>query len=125
MHNRQKQRQKQCWTGKREWVPFCSLWIAFFHFSQQAWAISLENGEKVFHMHCSVCHIGGNNVIIPEKNLKKEALEANGMNHVKAISYQVMNGKNGMPAFGGRLTEPDIDDVATYVLQKGNKNFEE
>jgi hypothetical protein len=37
----------------------------------------------------------GNNIIIPEKNLKKETLEANGMNTISAISYQVINGKNG------------------------------
>jgi cytochrome c6 len=66
-------------------------------------AQSLENGEKVFANNCSVCHLG-NNIIIPEKNLKKETLEANGMNTISAISYQVINGKNGMPAFG-RLTE--------------------
>jgi cytochrome c6 len=110
---------------KITWIGFSSWCVAFFNFSQQTWAISLENGEKIFHLNCTVCHVGGNNLIIPEKNLKKEALEANGMNNVKAISYQVMNGKNGMPAFGGRLTEPDIDDVATYVLQKSGNNFRE
>jgi cytochrome c6 len=69
-------------------------------------AQSLENGEKVFANNCSV--IWGNNIIIPEKNLKKETLEANGMNTISAISYQVINGKNGMPAFGGRLTEKKL-----------------
>jgi mono/diheme cytochrome c family protein len=29
-----------------------------------------------------------------------------------------------MPAFGG-LTEKEIEDVATYVLQKSQKNFQE
>lgn len=76
-------------------------------------------------MNCSVCHMGGNNIIIPEKNLKKEALEANGMNSISAISYQILNGKNGMPAFGGRLTEEEIGEIATYVLQKSEKNFQE
>jgi cytochrome c6 len=60
------------------------------------------------------------NIIIPEKNLKKETLEANGMNTISAISYQVINGKNGMPAFGGRLKK-EIEDVATYVLKKPEK----
>jgi mono/diheme cytochrome c family protein len=43
------------------------------------------------------------------------------MNTISAISYQVINGKNGMPAFGGRLKE-EIE-VATYVLQR-KQNFQ-
>lgn len=106
-------------------ISFFPFFFLVFNFSQMVHAQSLENGEKIFTSNCSVCHLGGNNIIIPEKNLKKEALEANGMNTVSAISYQVINGKNGMPAFGGRLTEPDIEDVATYVLHKSQKNFQE
>ena len=83
----------------------------------------LEKGEKVFKNNCMVCHTGGNNLIIPEKNLKKETLEANGMNTKNAISYQVLNGKNGMPAFGGRLKENEIEAVAIYVLEQSAKNF--
>ena len=83
----------------------------------------LEKGEKVFKNNCIVCHAGGNNLIIPEKNLRKETLEANGMNTKNAISYQVLNGKNGMPAFGGRLKESEIESVAIYVLEQSEKNF--
>ena len=72
-----------------------------------------------------VCHKSGENLIIPEKNLKKEALEANGMYSFQAIVYQVLNGKNGMPAFGGRLLEEEIENVAFYVLQKSSTNFTE
>jgi cytochrome c6 len=88
---------------------------------------SLENekiGEKLFKANCAVCHLGGNNIIIPEKNLKKDTLEENGMNSVSAITYQIINGKNGMPAFGGRLTEIDIEQIANYVLDESEKNFE-
>ena len=84
----------------------------------------LENGEVLFKNNCSVCHLGGNNIIIPEKNLKGKTLEANGMNSVSAISYQILNGKNGMPAFGGRLKESEIKEVASYVLTQSATNFE-
>jgi len=67
---------------------------------------------------------GGNNVIIPEKTLKKDALEANGMNSVDKITYQVTNGKNAMPAFGGRLDDSDIEDVANYVLSQSEKGWD-
>ena len=103
---------------------FFSL-ILFISFPQNSWSFEIEKmGEKLFQSNCAVCHLGGNNIIIPEKNLKKETLEENGMNSVSAITYQIMNGKNGMPAFGGRLSEADIDQIANYVLEQSEKNFE-
>jgi cytochrome c6 len=79
-------------------------------------AIDLENGERVFSANCTACHTGGNNVIMPEKTLRKDVLETNLMNNFTAITFQVTNGKNAMPAFGARLADNDIDDVANYVL---------
>jgi len=92
--------------------------------SQSIQALSLEKGELLFQRNCSVCHLGGNNIILPEKNLKLETLEANGMNSLNAIVYQITNGKNGMPAFGGRLNEEDVEEIAEYVLKASERNFE-
>ncbi len=39
------------------------------------------------------------------------------MANIEGIIYQVTNGKNGMPAFGGRLKEKDIEKVAEYILK--------
>ena len=91
--------------------------------SQSIQALSLEKGELLFQRNCSVCHLGGNNIILPEKNLKLETLEANGMNSLNAIVYQITNGKNGMPAFGGRLNEEDVEEIAEYVLKASERNF--
>lgn len=88
------------------------LGFTFLVLSQNSFAADIENGEKIFTANCSACHAGGNNVIMPEKTLKKDVLEANGMKSVDAITYQVTNGKNAMPAFGGRLSDSDIEDVA-------------
>ena len=60
---------------------------------------------------------------MPEKTLKKDALGTNQMNSVNAITYQVTNGKNAMPAFGGRLSEDDIEDVANFVLSQSEKGW--
>lgn len=79
-------------------------------------AKDLELGKRLFLLNCNVCHIDGKNIILPEKNLKKETLEINGMNTLEAINYQVINGKNGMPAFGGRLHEKEIQEIANYIL---------
>ena len=35
----------------------------------------------------------------------------------KAVMMQVTNGKNAMPAFGGRLSDEDIANVAAYVIK--------
>jgi cytochrome c6 len=107
---------------KLNWL-YLFFFLFFFSFLQVAEASSFEKGESIFLNNCAVCHNGGNNIIIPEKNLKKETLEANGMNTKSAIEYQVLNGKNGMPAFGGRLKESDIEAVAIYVLDQSLKDF--
>uniref|UniRef100_A0A0G4GQG2 Cytochrome c-553 n=1 Tax=Chromera velia CCMP2878 TaxID=1169474 RepID=A0A0G4GQG2_9ALVE len=81
-----------------------------------------ELGELVFSGNCAACHAGGNNVVKAEKTLKKAALDENGMNSFDKVVYQVTNGKNAMPAFGGRLSEDDIQNVASYVLDQANGN---
>jgi cytochrome c6 len=105
-------------------ISISLLFVLNFFSSNQGFAADIENGERIFNANCSACHAGGNNVIIPEKTLKKEALEANGMNSVDAITYQVTNGKNAMPAFGGRLDDSDIEDVANYVLSQSEKGWD-
>jgi cytochrome c6 len=100
------------------------LGFTFLFLSQNSFAADIENGEKIFTANCSACHAGGNNVIMPEKTLKKDVLEANGMKSVDAITYQVTNGKNAMPAFGGRLSDSDIEDVANYVLSQSDKGWD-
>ena len=87
-------------------------------------AYNLERGKNLFNQNCIACHKGGQNVIIPEKNLKRLTLEANGMYSNEAIIYQVLNGKNGMPAFGGRLKEQEIEKITLYVLEQAATNFE-
>ena len=86
-------------------------------------AFDIRNGENVFTANCSACHAGGNNVIMPEKTLRKDALSSNQMDSMKAITYQVTNGKNAMPAFGGRLSDNEIEDVASFVLDQSEKDW--
>lgn len=89
-------------------------------FVAPVFAADLEAGEAVFNGNCAACHAGGNNVIQNEKTLRKDALEAylEGGLKESSIVYQVTNGKNAMPAFGGRLDAEDIDNVAAYVYDQ-------
>ena len=90
---------------------------------QPAYSADLAVGEQIFSANCTACHAGGNNAIMVDKTLKKDALEENGMNSVEAIINQVTKGKNAMPAFGGRLADSDINDVAHYVLTKSEQGW--
>ncbi|MGE5657989.1 MAG: cytochrome c6 PetJ [Actinomycetota bacterium] len=101
------------------------LAIAIFTvgFGRPALAADAANGAKVFSNNCAACHVGGGNVVMAQKTLKKDVLEKNGMNSLEAITNQVTNGKNAMPAFKGRLKPEQIEDVATYVLEQSEKGW--
>lgn len=91
-----------------------------------AYAGNPDQGEKIFNQNCAACHAGGQNVIMPEKTLEKEALEtylAGGRSEA-SVRTQVTNGKNAMPAFGGRLSDADIEDVAAYVIKTSGEGWE-
>ena len=73
-----------------------------------------ELGAAVFGEQCSVCHgatgEGGNGG--PDLNTMPLAQTEEG-----AIQ-QVTNGGGGMPAFGGVLSEEEIENVAAYVVHE-------
>jgi cytochrome c6 len=85
-----------------------------------------SNGAKIFTSNCAACHIGGSNVLIANKTLKKDALEKyldTDPDLTQAIIYQVLNGKNAMPAFKDRLNQTEIFDVSAYVLEQAEKGW--
>lgn len=60
-----------------------------------------------------------------EKTLEKQALEAymDGGYNEGSVVKQVANGKGAMPAFRNRLSEDDIDNVATYVISTSDEGW--
>lgn len=102
------------------WVAIASL--CFWCILDPVWA-DAPDGQALFNANCSACHIGGNNVIIAHKTLKKDALEKYEMNSLEAIRNQVINGKNAMPSFKGRLSDEEIAAIATYVLQQSESGW--
>lgn len=80
-------------------------------------------GGTVFNANCASCHAGGRNLVQANKSLSKADLEKYGMNSIEAITNQVTNGKNAMPAFKGRLSDAQIQDVAAYVLEKSEAGW--
>ncbi|MGL5925063.1 cytochrome c6 PetJ [Chroococcidiopsis sp.] len=99
-------------------VAICTL-----AFPSAALAADIANGAKMFNSNCAACHMGGRNVVMATKTLQKDALEKYSMNSLEAIINQVTNGKNAMPAFKGKLNAQQIEDVASYVLEKSEKGW--
>jgi cytochrome c6 len=83
----------------------------------------LKQGKILFQQNCSVCHINGQNLIIPYKNLQYSTLETYRMNSIEAIAYQVRYGKNIMPAFGEALSQEQIHNLAAFVLQQSAQGW--
>jgi cytochrome c6 len=104
------------------WIVLIALLSILFTvfapvFTPVVWA-ETPDGQALFNANCSACHIGGNNVIISQKTLKKDALEEYNMNSLEAIQNQIINGKNAMPSFKGRLSDEEVSAIAQYVLQQ-------
>ncbi|MEQ8756771.1 MAG: c-type cytochrome [Coleofasciculus sp. G1-WW12-02] len=92
-------------------------------FSRPALAADTTKGGQIFGANCAACHMGGGNVVMANKTLKKDALEKYGMDSMEAIVTQVTNGKGAMPAFRGRLQPDDIENVAAYVLEQAESGW--
>lgn len=99
-------------------VTALTLWMA-----PVAQAADLGHGGQIFGNNCAACHIGGGNVVNGAKTLKQADLEKYEMASIEAITSQVTNGKNAMPAFKGRLSDDDIADVAAYVLSQAEQGW--
>ncbi|MCU0534718.1 MAG: c-type cytochrome [Hydrococcus sp. Prado102] len=82
------------------------------------------NGAQIFNVNCAGCHINGGNIIRRGKNLKKKALKNNKMDSIDAIASIVTNGKNNMSAYKDRLSEQEIQEVAVYVLEQAENNWQ-
>lgn len=84
-------------------------------------------GQQVFNANCATCHPGGKNIIKREKTLEKEALDEylTGGRNEGAVSMLVTNGKNAMPAFGRRLDEDQVQNVATYVIATSENGWDD
>jgi cytochrome c6 len=90
-------------------------------------ALALDTADtasaELFAVHCAGCHINGGNIVRRNKTLKLKALQKNKMDSLAAITEIVTNGKGNMSAYKDRLTENEIEAVATYVLQQAEADW--
>ncbi len=100
-------------------MAFAIITVATLGFANPA----LADGAATFNANCAACHAGGGNVLNPAATLSLADLNKNGKDSIEAIVYQVTNGKAPMPAFGGRLTDDQIAEVAEYVLSQAEAGW--
>ena len=104
-----------------------ALCLALVLGAAPSFAADSAHGAQVFSANCAACHMGGGNVVNAERTLQKEALPAYLAGYADgpeaAVAMQVTNGKNAMPAFGGKLSAGDIADVAAYVIEQSAKGW--
>ena len=109
----------------RRFFSLLALCLALVLGAAPSFAADLTSGATVFNGNCAACHMGGGNVVNAERTLKADALKAYLANFADgpeaAVAYQVTNGKGAMPAFGGKLSEAQIADVAAYVVDQSTK----
>jgi cytochrome c6 len=111
-------------TVKKILALILLLSIVFnFSFVSPVLAGDAVSGAKIFGTSCAACHAGGKNLVMPNKTLSKADLEKYGMNSLEAITTQVKKGKAAMPSFLGKLSEQQIEDVASYVLETSEKGW--
>jgi cytochrome c6 len=104
-----------------------ALCLALVLGAAPSFAADSAHGAQVFSANCAACHMGGGNVVNAERTLKADALKAYLAGYADgpetAVAYQVTNGKNAMPAFGGKLSAGDIADVSAYVIEQSAKGW--
>jgi mono/diheme cytochrome c family protein len=102
-------------------IPLLSAAAIFCLFSSVAHAQS--KGATLFQSNCQMCHGADGKGSTPTgqamkvANLHSPAVVK--MSNAELASV-ISNGKNAMPAFGSRLTPPQIESLVSYIrtLQK-------
>lgn len=94
-----------------------------FALPHPVFAANIDNGAKLFEVHCVGCHINGGNIVRRGKTLKLSALKRNGYETVEAIEAIVANGKANMSAYKDRLTSQEIEHVSAYVWEQAQKDW--
>lgn len=83
-----------------------------------------KQGQTIFENSCSSCHSNGLNKIDPKKTLQVADLEKyvglDPSDIKQYMKYAPLH--RGANAFGGELSEGDLDNVVAYVLEQATES---
>ncbi|KAL3789236.1 hypothetical protein HJC23_002821 [Cyclotella cryptica] len=112
-------------SALRQSSAIASVVFAAFAFSAAPYpadAGDISKGTEVFTANCVGCHRGGQNFVNEKKTLQKDVLEKYvGLDEEKVAKF--FKDSFVHKVVGGKLTEEDISDVVSYVVDqaKGEK----
>lgn len=91
---------------------------------RSAHAGDVAAGQQIFQANCAACHAGGQNAVVKEKTLQSDALAQNvGLDAAKIKSFVQNSGiHRGALMFGGKLSDDDFTNVASFVLDQAVEN---
>jgi cytochrome c6 len=85
----------------------------------------ITEGKRLFLKHCALCHPNGQNVVNPDKTLRKKDLDKNGLSTINSLVRYMKNPGQGMPKLvheNQEITKDQARGVAAYILDYLNKN---
>jgi cytochrome c6 len=100
-------------------------------FPTAASAASIEAGQVLFDQNCASCHRGGENIMKPNKNLKKETLLKNfgggandALNTEEIVTWIGKSGQHKRLVFpnvpGGKLSSENYEDVISFIVDQAS-----
>ena len=99
--------------------------VGLLSFPSFASSADIVRGKEIFDNNCAGCHVGGVNLIKPEKNLQREALArfvSSDLSQAEIQQWVQQSGQHKRIVFfkmpDGKMKEADWADVTTYVLDQ-------
>ena len=94
--------------------------IAMSTFNNPALAADLNTGQKIFESNCAACHAGGQNIILAERTLQKEAIKKyldGGFKESAIINPQMLIEKlnEGTPTLPAHVTVSGYADTSALI----------
>lgn len=106
-------------------VAITCVCFAFFCVSTFAWGQSpTDAGATIFKSKCAMCHgpDGAGKTVMGDKLKIRDLRSAEVQNQSDpALAQIVTKGKEKMPAYDGKLTKEQIDQVIVYIRELGKK----
>lgn len=98
-------------------------------------AVAGTDAAATFENTCAGCHAGGGNIVKRDATLALSDLQKYGLDGPDALYSIIYNGNGSMPGygaecapkgkctFGKRLSDSEISELATYVLDKAKSGW--
>lgn len=91
--------------------------IVYTIFEIPTLAVDLINGEAGFKENCAECHIGGGNIVNPNKTLSEKDRNMNGIKTADDIVRIMRKPGEGMTKFDeNTISDDDARKIAGYII---------